>query len=408
MHRHVSHLNLVALVPAFLVSACYLSHRLPGSSADGDPPADPTPTEPPEQLSNPAVALDLGSDYACAVRASGSVYCWGAGEDGQLGIEVETSEPIRVDGLPPMRSVAADYGHACGMTMSDEVYCWGRNSFQARAAPTEETPITPTPLTSIPTGSSVQVGTRHTCVITSQDNLVMCRGTGLEGQLTWNARSGPWAPVPIQFSAPVVAIDSHDKSLCVLLEGGVVSCWGGLLGHEGSSRVYRGLPMGPELPSPAVDIAVGRGGEHFREECAVLASGQVTCWHRTSFADPNAPPIPVVVDNLSGVAEVDLGHELGCARTDEGGVLCWGRNASGQLGDGTFDGGPAPSRLRTPARVVGIDSAIAVSTGDRFACAILQTGQVMCWGDNRKLQLGSPGMENSPVPVEIALPSDRP
>jgi hypothetical protein len=55
-------------------------------------------------------------------------------------------------------------------------------------------------------------------------------------------------------------------------------------------------------------------------------------------------------------------------------VKCWGRNTTGQLGDGTN----ADSNLPVP--VSGISAAIAVSAGDSHTCAVVSGGTVECWG----------------------------
>lgn len=85
-----------------------------------------------------------------------------------------------------------------------------------------------------------------------------------------------------------------------------------------------------------------------------------------------------------------------CALDPGGQVLCWGRNDSGQLGDGTT------TDRATAAPVAGISDASAVSAGQDHACAIVGTGSVKCWGENDEGQLGdgtSGNYRTSPVTV---------
>ena len=73
------------------------------------------------------------------------------------------------------------------------------------------------------------------------------------------------------------------------------------------------------------------------------------------------------------VTDLEFSGSFACALTESGGVLCWGSNEQGQLGRGTTgaDEGPAP--------VVGVKEATALSVeGDR-ACAVTRGG-VWCWG----------------------------
>ena len=89
------------------------------------------------------------------------------------------------------------------------------------------------------------------------------------------------------------------------------------------------------------------------------------------------------------------GQEFSCAVLVDATVQCWGRNASGQLGDGT---------LLTRAYVgyvSGITSAQSVVAGFAHACALLTNGDVYCWGSNLSGQLGNATTTDSSVPVKV-------
>ncbi len=97
-------------------------------------------------------------------------------------------------------------------------------------------------------------------------------------------------------------------------------------------------------------------------------------------------------------SDLGLGGFFSCAVLTNGSVQCWGRNDSGNLGDGsTIDFSSSP-RL-----VSGITNAVDVEAGNFHACALLSGGEVRCWGGNGNRQVGvsSPTPVRSPVSVPL-------
>jgi alpha-tubulin suppressor-like RCC1 family protein len=95
---------------------------------------------------------------------------------------------------------------------------------------------------------------------------------------------------------------------------------------------------------------------------------------------------------------VESGQRFACARTQAGDVWCWGQNNAGQLGVGDTTTRTAPAQVPLPALAVSIEA------GFQAACAVLTDGSLWCWGDNYEGQMGQsdtfPGA-NEPDPLQV-------
>ena len=191
-------------------------------------------------------------------------------------------------------------------------------------------------------------------------------------------------------SPEVVSINSNSRTSCALLSNGVVKCWGsnggGSLGNgrspEGSgSEDVDGsdIMRASSIPVQVVDItdavAIGEG-------FAVLSTGEARFWGplRGPWAedDGHFSDVPVEVPELTDAVEISKAHFHDCALLSGGSVKCWGSQGGGRLGNGLTDSdGAVP-----PVSVVGINDAVAISTGMYHSCALLSGGSVRCWGFN--------------------------
>jgi alpha-tubulin suppressor-like RCC1 family protein len=95
--------------------------------------------------------------------------------------------------------------------------------------------------------------------------------------------------------------------------------------------------------------------------------------------------MPTVVGSLTGVVQLVAGASHTCALLDTGEVSCWGDNDRGQVGDGT-----TTRWLYMPTTVVGLTQVRDVGAGWSHTCAATTVGDLFCWGDNTYGQLGVP------------------
>jgi len=186
---------------------------------------------------------------------------------------------------------------------------------------------------------------------------------------------------------------------CALATNGRVFCWGsngsGQLG-DGTTE-DRDIPVRVKLLRHVVQIAAG--GAH---TCAVRDDGRAFCWGANRFGqlgdlttEDRPRRVRVRGFRRKNIVEVSAGEFFSCARDASGRVYCWGRNNSGQLGNGTTNDSAVRVIVRRLRNVAGIAS------GAEHSCAVRQDGRSFCWGSNSAGQLGDGTTEDRPLRVRV-------
>ena len=316
--------------------------------------------------------------HTCSILDNGDLKCWGYDAYGQLGTAGSPSSlntpPSAAIGLGTGRTavaVTASFGHTCALLDNGDVKCWGLDSYGQ-----------------LGDGGAASGSSNH-------------------------ARTPSSTPINFGTGRTAVAIStgSGGYHTCAILDNGELKCWGrddyGQLG-DGGTNTDQSTPVSVNLGTGRTAVAVSAGNRH---TCAVLDNGDLKCWGRDnrgqlgdggSTTDTDAPSsTPINLGTGRTAVSVSGGEAHTCAILDNAALKCWGQANYGQLGiTGSFD------RL-APSTEVNLGTgrtAVAVSTASVHTCAILDNGDVKCWGNDQYGQLGDGGTnlgQNYPVSVNI-------
>jgi cysteine-rich repeat protein len=333
-----------------------------------DPGCEGDNCEPGCELIPGALAIGVGNRFTCVLSTNNAVHCWGNHDLARLG-KPGLAQDIGDDELPkafpplvlggPATDIAVGSIHSCALIGEGQVQCWGHN----------------------PVG---ELGYAHTNDIGDDED--------------------PAAAGFVEFPSPVRQLSVGTEHNCAIIDGGAVRCWGG--GNYGKLGLASTETIGDdESPLGSPDVELG-GGVAIQvvtgqlHSCARMDTGAVYCWGRNNdgqlgygtnvdIGDDEHPTVNGPVDVGAPVIEIAAGYYHTCAITDQHEVYCWGKGSYGRLGYGnsfTIGDNESPSSAG-PVDLDG-DLAIGLALGRDHSCALLESGDVRCWGQSGWGQLG--------------------
>jgi alpha-tubulin suppressor-like RCC1 family protein len=334
------------------------------------------------ELISDATAIAAGREHACAVRAGGTVWCWGINIDGELGNNAPY--PMAPAQLPPspfaiqvlqttgqplegITEIQAGAQYTCALDQTGGAWCWGSNSHNHLGDGTTTPRSGAAPVLTAMGGpplsgaSELQIGSwAPTCVRMGPD--IWCWGQNSNGQLGDTTMTDwPYANKAITTTSFAIGV-SHD---CWVNAETTVSCAGwsshGRLGN-GSGPSYEGGNVSTPVTvlqsvggPPLIGIAKVAAGAF---SCAITIDQHAYCWGddaygQTGTGTGSTVPVQLVTHDgtpLAGIVSITAHYAHGCAHLTDGSVWCWGRNLEGEFGDGTFLNRGTPSGLQAGCR----------------------------------------------------------
>jgi hypothetical protein len=368
-----------AALVAIALAGCGFRHgELPDGrdgAVDGDGPIMPA-----DAAGCAAVAVAAGGDHTCAVTVDGSLYCWGRGAEGQIGLDPLTyacaSNTVycqKVPGkleVPPMIAVGLGAQHSCAAT-GTQTYCWGRNTNGQFGNGNLIGVTRPVMVVERDGATSIDAGNGHTCSLAGDE--VVCSGANAEGQV--GNMSIATQPTALTVMTGATSLDLDSTTSCAIDDAKHLYCWGrnAFRTIDPATTTIKTFPTKVDGIGGVEQVAVG--GDHI---CALVGDHKVVCWGLNSKGqlgigqvnDPSDPQ-PFTTAAVTGAVEVVAAKNHTCVRTDGNGtVYCFGEGYT-----------PTPMPITT--------GAIALAAGSTHDCAIVSDGTVRCWGDQLYGQLGN-------------------
>jgi alpha-tubulin suppressor-like RCC1 family protein len=357
-------------------------------------------------------SVSAGNAYTCGVKLDGSRWCWGSNTLGQGGDGTTTAilQPKAGDPATDWARVDAGDFAACGLRTGGALWCWGDGSAGQTGQPGAEALLpAPAQVGTDTDWTAIASGLRFGCGLRA-DGRITCWGAASQAATGLGYSSDRQDPTPVGAATDWERVDAQLDDGCGIRANGDLYCWGRNAFSElgDGTGVTRVAPVQVGAGKPWKRVAVGR-----THTCGIATTGGldgVLCWGAdgngeqgngagtTSQVTPS--PITAPAGVPTGWTEIAAGFNHTCAVGTDKTLWCWGRNASGQLGDGTTTSRSDPKRVLPAGAADWVDVA---ASGD-FTCGLRGAGTLWCWGLNTSGQVGE-GDVVSPVnaPVQIGV-----
>jgi alpha-tubulin suppressor-like RCC1 family protein len=366
------------------------------------------------------VAIAAGFTHSVAVKADGSVWCWGRNGLGGCGIGAlvpnAVTMPVQVHGvdnegfLDGVEAISAGANTTMALTRDGELYLWGNNNNGQLGNGMVSTSPQVTPIKVmdgvIAIANASIMGATSSYAVKS-DGAVLAWGSNTVGQLgdgTTDRRPSPTPVSGLGVGSGVVELAAGLSHVLARKSDGTVLAWG----NNSNGQLGVGTIEGSKVPGAVTGIsgvkAVAGGDLH---SYALTSDGKVWAWGNYAsgqlgegHAVVQASPVQVVgLGTGSGVAAVSAGGGFALALKGDGSVVAWGANGSGQLGDNSTTNREAPVGVATLGAGSGVK---AISAGRDHALAVMEDGSVLSWGGNGNGQLGTNDTMGRRTPGPVA------
>jgi alpha-tubulin suppressor-like RCC1 family protein len=348
--------------------------------------------------------------------ARGSVLGWGYSVAGSLGNGQYADAAVPVAAHLPAGTVitatATGAETVYGLTSTGAVYAWGAG-FNGELGNGTAVSFTALPVkVSIPTGTvitAIGAGEYDGYAVTSTGQ-VLAWGNGIDGELGNGSTAG--SDVPVAVSLPsgttVTSVTGYLYGAVARTSAGTVLAWGnGIDGELGDGTTASSdVPVAVQLPSgvSVTSLAAGEYGAY-----ASTSAGGVLAWGSNTLGElgdgtTTSSDVPVAVSVPAGtkVTAVAAGGYDGYALTSTGKVLAWGLDSQGELGNGTIvTNSDVPVAVSLPSGTTVTSVAGEIGAG----LARTSAGRLLAWGYNNYDDLGDGSNANSDVPVAVRLPA---
>ena len=281
--------------------------------------------------------VTTGGFHTCALDTSSKMYCWGLNSSGRLGgglTSILSNVPVAVNmsgalAGKTIKQMSTGYSSTCAIASDNRAYCWGSgNNGQLGNGSTADSRVPVAVNTSgVLVGKTIKqilAGGDHGCVVASDDKMY-CWGLNNNGELGNNSSVNSSVPVAVNTDGVLAGktirqMSAGFSSTCAVDSGYGIYCWGynsnGQLGNNSTNNSR--VPTYVYVPKENTTIAANtmklrtQYAKKTAATCQAVAAGwqDVTNGSALAYsaAGPNNGTAIAAMANNPGLPPTSVGH----------------------------------------------------------------------------------------------------
>jgi alpha-tubulin suppressor-like RCC1 family protein len=344
--------------------------------------------------------INAGAYHSAAINSDNTLWVWGAGVNGGLGLGDTSSRfrPVKLGLLSNWSQVSCGYNDTLAIQSNGTLWAWGRNNNgQLGIGNGAGSRSSPTQVGSVSTWSQVSCGYKHTLGYRS-DGTLWAWGDGALGELGIGVAGFYSTPAQIGFTAGewTSKFSAGNRFSMAIQPNGTLWSWGwnayGQLGL--SNTTNRSSPTQVGSLSVWTQVACG-----YYYTLALQSNGTLWAWGWNLYGAVGTGISlnysPVQIGDLSAKwTQISTKKYSSLAIQSNGTLWAWGANDSGQLGlSDTTD-------RSSPVQVGALSNWTKINSSNH-TLALQSDGILKSWGWNSDGQLGTSDTTTRSSPIQV-------
>jgi alpha-tubulin suppressor-like RCC1 family protein len=347
------------------------------------------------------IASGNRSNYA--IKTNGTLWVWGDNFSGELGNgnNIGVNVPVQSGSSNTWVDIAPGFSHAVGVQVDGVLKTWGRNQYGRLGDGTTVDKNSPVTISTITGWLMATGGSQHTAAL-KMDGSIWAWGWNNIGELgvaSAGVQQSFFAPILSDSSAGYISLHSEKGTGNIGLKAdGTLWRFGDTF--PGNIHVPVQLENQDDWVFATTGVSSGAG---------IRSNGTLWTWGRNQYGNLGLGYTSLGFTPLTQVGTdtdwvyVSVGHLHSLALKSDGSLWAWGYNATGTLGNGTYQDS------YIPVRVGNANNWVAAMADYHFSSAgIRSDGTLWVWGQNFDGVLGQSNLTlpDSPLPLQVGTDSD--